>query len=142
MEVVCSQHETAGIAELIRTLTKAWNSGDSRAFASLFAEDGDMINIYGMRVSGRRAIAGLYDMLFRSVFRRSRIEPEISGARELCDGIVMVQARVALEVPLGAMAGDHEAVCSVLVQRRGEEWRVTSLHNTLVSDGAERQLVA
>ena len=101
-----------------------------------------MINIYGMRVSGRRAIAGLYDMLFRSVFRRSRIEPEISGARQLCDGIVMVQARVALEVPLGAMAGDHEAVCSVLVQRRGEEWRVTSLHNTLVSDGAERQLVA
>ena len=125
---------------MVRTLIKSWNAGDSGGFASQFAEDGDLVNIHGMRLHGRAAIAGLYDMLFRGVFRRSRIAPEISRSRLLRDGIVMLQAKVALEAPLGSMAGGHEVVCSALLEQREGQWRVTSLHNTLVSDGAEPRL--
>ena len=134
--------EQEGLLELAQSLTEAWNRGDSTAFASHFTDDADMVNIYGMRMRGPSSIAGVYDMLFRSVFRRSRLEPVIQGSRRLCDDAVVVHALVGVHVPLGSMAGDHAAVCSMVLQRLGETWRVASLQNTLVSDGAERRLVA
>ena len=142
MQAVYLQQEGEGLSELAQSLTRAWNSGDSTAFASHFTDDGDFINIYGMRMRGQASIAGVYDMLFRSVFRRSRLEPVIHGSRRLCENAVLVHAQVGVHVPLGSMAGDHAAVCSMVLQRSGEQWLVASLHNTLISDGAERQLVA
>ena len=142
MQVACLQKEPEGIGDLVVALTKAWHRGDYAGFASHFAEDGEVVNIYGMRIRGRAAIAGLYDMLFRSVFYRSRVAPEFSGARRLCEDAMLVHMRVGLHVPFGSMAGDHDCVCSVVLERHGSQWRVASLHNTLVSDGVERQLVA
>jgi uncharacterized protein (TIGR02246 family) len=132
----------AEVAAVVQRLTRAWNSGDSTAFAGEFAEDGDIVNIYGMRLRGRASIAGVYDMLFRSVFKRSRIEAEISAARTLCSDALMVQMRVAFHVPSGNMMGDHDAICSMILQRDGRHWRVGSLHNTLVNEGLERSQVA
>jgi uncharacterized protein (TIGR02246 family) len=136
------QDDWAAIVKLVRSLRKAWNTGDSTAFASHFAEDGDLVNIHGMRISGRAAIASIYDLLFRSVFRRSRVESELSGSRKLCDDAILVHMRVEVHIPLGPMAGIHDCVCSAVLQRTGDQWRVASLHNTLVSDGVARQLVA
>ena len=142
MEVACFQHESQGLSELAESLTKAWNSGDSTAFASHFTDDGDVVNVHGMRMHGKASIAGIYDMLFRSVFNKSRLEPVIQGSRRLCSDSMLVHLQVGVHIPLGSMAGDHAAVCSMVVQRRGDVLRVASLHNTMISDGAERQLVA
>lgn len=130
------------IAGLVEGLTRAWNAGDSRAFAAHFSDDCDLVNIHGMRLHGRASIAGVYDMLFRSVFRRSRIDAEICMSRALCSQALAVQVRVALHVPGGSLQGDHDAVCSLILQRHESGWLVGSLHNTLVSEGAERRLVA
>jgi len=130
------------VGEVVQTIARAWNRGDSTAFASSFTEDGDLVNIYGMRLNGKASIAGVYDMLFRGVFRRSHLSPEICTARRLCENTMLVQLRVGVQIPLGAMAGEHDCICSVVLQRQAKQWRVSSLHNTLVSDGVERQLVA
>lgn len=127
---------------MLQALTKAWNTGNSTAFASQFAEDGDMINIHGMRLRGRAAIAGLYDMLFRSVFHRSRVKSEIKITRQLCEDTCLIHLQVDFTCPIGPMAGEHHAVCSMVAQRRGNHWQAASLHNTLVSAGAAGQLVA
>src|SRR5262249_7892022 len=93
-----------------------------------------------MRLRGRAAIAGLYDLLFRSVFRLSRLKTEVSDWRALGGDAAMVHVRVYLEVPSGAMPGDHRAVSSLLVQREGAMWSIASLHNTLVMDGGRAGL--
>jgi uncharacterized protein (TIGR02246 family) len=134
--------EREEISEIVRDIAKAWNRGDSTAFASYFTEDGDLVNIHGMRMRGPAAIANIYDMLFRGVFRRSRLEPEVSGSRQLCENTLLIQLRVGLSVPFGGMAGEHDCICSAVIQRDASQWRVASLHNTLVSNGAARQLVA
>jgi uncharacterized protein (TIGR02246 family) len=132
----------AGVAELIQALARAWTQGDSIQFAGLFTEDGDLVTIHGMRLRGRGAIAGLYDMLFRSVFRRSSIGGEVRACRRLCENTLLLQMHVTLHLPLGNMAGDHHAVCTLALLRDGANWQVASLHNTLVADGMERRLVA
>jgi uncharacterized protein (TIGR02246 family) len=136
VQVACVREDSLTIAELVRGLVKAWNAGDSAAFASHFTEDGDLINIHGMRMTGRTAIAGLYDMLFRSVFRRSRMRSELSGSRKLCDDAVLMHMRVEVHIPIGPMAGIHDCVCSAVLQRTGDQWQVASLHNTLVGQAS------
>ncbi|MDE3167835.1 MAG: SgcJ/EcaC family oxidoreductase [Acidobacteriota bacterium] len=125
-------------AGVLRAMEQAWNKGNAAAFAAVFAEDADLVNFYGMRLRGRKAIAALYDMLFRSVFQRSRLECTVAGTRQLCDTVVLLHVRMVADTPLGALAGEHESMASVLLQRQENCWRIVALHNTLVSEGAER----
>jgi uncharacterized protein (TIGR02246 family) len=63
--------DSATCDTVIAGAIRAWIDGDGIEFASHFTEDADLVNIHGMHVRGRQAIAGLYDMLFRSVFAGS-----------------------------------------------------------------------
>ena len=62
------QLDVASCDAVITGALRAWIDGDGVEFASHFTENADLVNIHGMHVRGRQAIAGLYDMLFRSVF--------------------------------------------------------------------------
>ena len=53
--------------------TGAWNRYDAEALASIFAEDGEFTNVFGMTVRGRAAIAGLHAPLFRTIFTDSHL---------------------------------------------------------------------
>jgi uncharacterized protein (TIGR02246 family) len=118
---------------VLKGVSRAWNHGDGIEFASYFAEDADLVNMHGMHVRGRQAIAGLYDMLFRSVFADTSLEYEVSGRRELCSGSTILLMRVELSVPHGQMAGEHRAQTSMVLQQKGGGWAIASLQNTLVT---------
>jgi uncharacterized protein (TIGR02246 family) len=121
------------IEAVIGGLIKAWNKGDALGFAGFFQEDADLVNIHGMYLHGRQSIAGLYDMLFRSVFAESNTSATISRTRYLNKTTVLVHALVEFESPRGAMAGRHDALASLVIVRDGSHWQVASQHNTLVS---------
>jgi uncharacterized protein (TIGR02246 family) len=138
----CIAEPPEPISSVIYGLAEAWNAGNSIGFASYFAEDGDLVNIHGMRLRGRAAIGGLYDLLFRSVFRRSIVTGEVAGSRTLCEDVVLLHLRVGIHIPAGSLAGNHDAVSSLVLKRRGPNWMVASLHNTLVTDGVDRKRMA
>jgi hypothetical protein len=54
---------TDDAAALVTRLENAWNSGDGPAFVAPFAEDADFVNVLGMHVRGRDAIAARYSMV-------------------------------------------------------------------------------
>jgi uncharacterized protein (TIGR02246 family) len=120
-------------AGLLGAMERAWNEGDSQRFASYFAEDADLVNIHGMRVRGRGSIAGLYDLLFRSVFAHSRLNCQVSRQRQLCEDTALLQLKVEIHVRAGQRSGDHETVSSVVLRRTNQEWEVALLQNTLVA---------
>jgi uncharacterized protein (TIGR02246 family) len=121
---------------VIQAMERAWNDGDSQRFASYFAEDADLVNIHGMRLRGRGSIAGLYSLLFRGVFADSRVNCNVSRSRSLCEGAALLQLKIEIRVRAGQLAGDHEAMSSVVLQRENAEWQVTSLQNTLIGPAA------
>jgi len=118
---------------VLKGVSRAWNHGDGIEFASYFSEDADLVNVHGMHVRGRQAIAGLYEMLFRSVFADTSVDYEVSGRRQLCDKSTLMHVRVELSVPRGQMAGEHRAQSSLVMQQKGDGWAITSLQNTLVT---------
>ena len=114
-------------------VSRAWNQNDGMEFAGYFTEDADLVNIHGMHVRGRQAIAGLYDVLFRSVFMDSRMACLVHGRRDLCDGSAMLHVRSDVNVPYGSMAGVHRAQSTLVLKQEGNGWAIASLHNTLVA---------
>ena len=131
--VLRSEADASTIEAVIGGLIRAWNNGDALAFASYFEEEADLVNIHGMHLHGRQAIAGLYDMLFRSIFLASTTEARFSGKRFLAKNIALVHARVEFHGHSGPLAGTHDAVSSLLMIRHGSQWQVASLHNTRIT---------
>jgi uncharacterized protein (TIGR02246 family) len=111
----------------------AWNAGDALAFAGFFEEDAHLVNIHGMHLRGRQAVAWIYQMLLRSVFAASRATVSISSLRVLRKNVVLVHTKVAMKIPGGPMAGSHNVLASMVMLRDSGEWCVVSMHNTLVT---------
>jgi uncharacterized protein (TIGR02246 family) len=130
---VHTQTEMPSCDAVVAGVSRAWNDGDGIQFASYFTEDADLVNMHGMHVRGRQAIAGLYQMLFRSVLAGTTVEYEVCGRRELCATSTLLHVRVELSVPHGRMAGDHHAQTSLLLQQTGGGWAIASLQNTMVN---------
>ena len=107
-------------------------------FAGFFTENADLVNIHGMHLKGRQAIAGLYEMLFRSVFANSSVNPSAASRNRLRADVELVHVKVRFNVTHGHMAGEQNAVISLVMTHHGNRWMVASMHYTLVSSATYR----
>ena len=120
-------------AELIGRLERAWNEADGRAFGGPFASDADFVDIRGEHHRGREAIAAGHQAIFDSIYAGSNTDYELTGARELAGGVILAHATGALRVPSGPLAGEHDAVQTLVLVRGGDGWEIAAFHNTLVA---------
>jgi len=131
--VLCAETDTATIESVVGGLIRAWNDADALEFASFFAEDGEMVNLHGMHLRGRQAIAAVYQLLFRSALFGSTLTGEITSHRMLSRGVAQLHVPVDLDVRSGRQAGRHRVVCGLVLVRESAEWRVASLQSTWVT---------
>ena len=123
-----------GVAtELIGRLQRAWNGADGKAFGEPFAPDADFVDVRGEHHRGREAIAAGHQAIFGSIYEGSTVAYELSGARELSDGVILAHSTGALRVPFGPLAGEHDAVQTLVLVRGGDGWKIAAFHNTLVA---------
>jgi len=114
-------------------LEQAWNAGDGAAYAAAFAPDCDFTDIRGARHHGAGAVAGGHQAIFDSIYRGSTVQYEVTSARRLADGVLLVQADAALEVPAGPLGGSSRAASTAVLVEDGGQWRAVLMHNTLVA---------
>jgi uncharacterized protein (TIGR02246 family) len=119
--------------ELIGRLEQAWNEADGRAFAEPFTADADFVDIRGEHHRGQEAIAAGHQAIFDSIYKGSTINYKLIRARELSDDVILAHATGVLRVPSGPLAGEHNAVPSLVLVRGGDEWKIAGFHNTLVA---------
>lgn len=117
---------------LIKRLQDAWNAGDGAAFAAPFAPDADFVTIRGELHSGE-AIAAGHQQIFDTIYAGSTVRYTVLDARELADGVILAHVRGNLGVPGGPLAGESEAIASILVVRAGNDDQIAAFHNTLVA---------
>ena len=131
--VLHAETGTDSIESVVAGLIRAWNSRDALAFAGYFAEDGDLVNVHGMHLRGRQAIAAVYEMLFRSAFATSTLAAVVSKERSLRKGVALAHVRFDLNVVGGPRAGLQHVLSSLVLMREAAHWQVLSLHNTVVT---------
>jgi len=125
--------------DVIGKLERAWNAGDGTAWGALFAEDADFVTVRGDYFRTRKAIAEGHQAIFSTIYKGSVNQYELLRARRLGEGLILAHARAKLSVPGGPMAGDYQALFSMVLAREDSGWLVTSFHNTYRDEGAFMQ---
>ena len=118
---------------IVRHLEQAWNSADGRAFGEPFMTDADFVDIRGDHHRGQAEIAAGHQSILDSIYKGSNVRYELVQARELADNLILAHVGATLNAPVGPMAGENNALMSIVLMQQGEEWKITSFHNTLVT---------
>ena len=110
--------------------SEAWKNGDGAALADWCTEDVDFINILGMHVTGRPAVAELHNKIFTGPYKDSTVTFTIESVRSIAPNAVLVIAPGRVDVPAGPVKGIVSAVASILLMRDGDRWKIANFHNT------------
>lgn len=133
VEGVASQADEAAIREVQRRQAAAWNAHDATAYASLFAEDGDVVNVLGWWWQGRAEIRSKLSDAFAWVFRDSTLTITEVRTRFLDPSTAIVHVRWTLDgakSPPGAPAPPREGIQLQVLRKTGDQWLITSFQNT------------
>lgn len=125
--------EVAAIRELQVRQEQAWNRHDAEAYADLFTEDGDVVNVLGWWWRGRAEIRSKLTEAFAFVFRESRLSITEVHVRVLEPHIAIAHVRWKMEgakAPPGAPAPPREGIQLQVLRRAGDRWLIESFQNT------------
>jgi uncharacterized protein (TIGR02246 family) len=121
------------IREIVAGLEKAWNNADADGFGQWFTEAAQFVNVYGMYAQGRPAIVAGHKGIFEGVYKGSAVSFALLQFRLLREDVALVHVRAHLRVPEGPMAGEHDALPSMVLTREAGVWKIAGFHNTFVS---------
>ena len=122
------------VETVIKRLEDAWNAADGAAFGAEFAADAEFVDIRGELHSGD-AIASGHQRIFETVYAGSTVRYAVIAARELDDHVILAHVKATLNAPTGPLAGESEAIATVVLVGDGDDRRIAAFHNTLVASG-------
>src|SRR3974390_3021380 len=73
IHAVANEKDESTIRQVEQRQARAWNGHDAVAYADLFAEDGDVVNVLGWWWQGRSEIQSKLKDAFEWVFRDSKL---------------------------------------------------------------------
>ena len=109
------------------------NRHDAGAYASLFAEDGDVVNVLGWWWQGRAEIKDKLSDAFAWVFRDSTLNIEEVHIRFLDAATAVVHVRWTLDgakVPPGAPVPPRQGIQLQVLRKAEGRWLIASFQNT------------
>ena len=128
------------VRAVFSAMEAAWRKGDGEEFAEHFTPDADFVNIIGMHVHGKAAIAALHTQIFDSIYAGSSVALPIKSLRSLGSGVAVAVLLPEVQVPAGPFKGTVQTVATATLVRAGQPWRVASFHNTRRDSPTEETL--
>lgn len=105
---------------LADAFVQAWDAGDAKALAALFASDADIVTPDGTVVSGPAKIEAFYAHVFAQGLKGVPATTEIARVRDLASGLALIDSRFAI--------GDRESgIMAAVVEKQGGVWRIRAL---------------
>ena len=132
-ESTAQTSEVAAIRELQVRQAEAWNRHDAGAYADLFTEDGDVVNVLGWWWRGRAEIKSKLTEAFAFVFRDSRLTITEVHVRFLDPRTAIVHVRWKLEgakTPPGASEPPRDGIQLQVLRKERDRWLIASFQNT------------
>ena len=121
------------VSEIVSNLERAWNAADGAGFAQPFAEDADFVNIRADHFHTRAVIAQGHQGIFDTIYKGSVVRYRLASVREISPKVLLAHVKATLKVPTGPMAGEMDALYSLVLVQNGNDWHIAAFHNTLVA---------
>jgi uncharacterized protein (TIGR02246 family) len=129
-----SAGDTAAIRALEQRQQDAWNSHDAHAYAALFTEDGDVVNVLGWWWKGRAELEAKLTGAFASVFHESALTVTDVDVRMLAADIAIAHVRWTMtgaKTPDGVVSHTPQlGIQTQVLHKTGSEWLITAFQNT------------
>jgi len=84
-------------------LADVWTTNDGETVASVFTDDGSLINPFGERADGRRAIAEMYSEYFGGLLGGTSTRVELTSVRDLGDDHAFADGQQVITAPDGSV---------------------------------------
>jgi uncharacterized protein (TIGR02246 family) len=110
----------------------AWNRHDAAAYAALFTEDGDCVNVVGWWWKGRVQIENKLNAAFAFVFHESQLTITDTSVRFLSPTIAVAHVSWTMtgaKVPPG-MPEPKQGIEIQVLQKKSGHWLIESFQNT------------
>jgi uncharacterized protein (TIGR02246 family) len=124
--------DEAEIRDVQKRQAEAWNRHDAKAYAELFTEDGDVVNVVGWWWKGRPEIEKKLTAAYAFVFSDSTLTITEVHVRFLDTKIAVAHVRwtmVGARTPKGIPEPTNGVQVQVLQQKAGK-WLIASFQNT------------
>jgi len=127
------QADEAAIRDVVQTRQQqAWNQHDAKAYAALFAEEGDVVNVVGWWWKGRKEIENKLTDAFAFVFRESTLTITQVDTRFLMPEVAVAHTRWTMtgaKTP-PTIPEPREGIQTIVLQKVGEKWMIAAFQNT------------
>ena len=130
--------ETGKPAHVAAAFADAWNRHDMAAFAALFADAANFVNVVGMWWKNRAEIEAAHRATHETIFRDSRLEGEVASVVELAPGLASVHYAWGLTgalAPDGSRVGVRKGILLLIVQEGQSGWTIKVAQNTDIAPG-------
>lgn len=120
------------IREIQTAQQDSWNRHDAKAYAALFTEDGDVVNVVGWWWKGRAEIEGKLSRAFQFVFRDSTMKIEDVEVRFLNPQFAVAHVRWSMK---GARTPPNipeprVGIQTQVLQKKAGKWWIVAFQNT------------
>jgi uncharacterized protein (TIGR02246 family) len=110
----------------------AWNRHDAVAYAALFTDDGDVVNVVGWWWRGRRDIERQLTAAYAVVFRESRLTVTDVAVKFLARDVAVAHVRWTMtgaRTP-PSIPEPRQGIQIQVLHKRGNTWRIAAFQNT------------
>jgi uncharacterized protein (TIGR02246 family) len=125
--------EEAAVKAAVQSFVDAWNRHDMEAFAAVFTEDADFVNVRGTRWIGRSAIREGHAAAHATIFKNSQLrilelsvrflKPDVAVARWACE-------LTGQTTPAGESVPARKAIPTFVMTKTQDRWLIVVAQNT------------
>jgi uncharacterized protein (TIGR02246 family) len=131
-------HDAAAVAAIADAFLATWNTHDMQAFAALYADDADFVNVYGLWWRGRQAIEDAHAATHLTLFRASALSlAQPHTIRFIADAVALCRTHwllTGIRTRTGEPAADRRGrLLHVLTRELNDNrarWRIAATQNT------------
>ena len=127
-----SDQDKADIRNLQNQQADAWNRHDAKAYASLFKEDGDCVNVVGWWWKGRAEIEKKLTDAYLFVFKESVLTIKDVDVKFLGVDLAVAHVRWTMtgaRTPKG-IPEPQQGIQTQLLQKQSGKWQIAAFQNT------------
>jgi uncharacterized protein (TIGR02246 family) len=133
--------DEAAIRATVTAVPEALNHKDMKAYADLFFDDADWINVVGMHWRGKAAIVKAHTIYLKTLFSKGGMSTAELSVRAVAPDVaiaVVTEKDNGGVLPDGSSAPPGLGRLTYVLAKRGGKWKIVHGHNTGINLEAQR----
>jgi uncharacterized protein (TIGR02246 family) len=128
-----TKFDETGVRAVTSGFVNTWNHHDMKAFAELFTEDADFVNVIGLWWKGKSEIRKEHEAIHTTRMKNSHLTDVQTVVRFLRPEVAIAHLRWELTGDTGLegkVLPAREGVLTFVVTKAGSKWLIAGGHNT------------